>query len=153
MIEDGKRGLVVVTGAAGHVGANLVRALLAAGRPVRALVREHTAGVDGLPVEMVRCDVTDAAACRRALDGAEVVYHLAARISVGWGPPGPIEAVNVTGTRNVVEACLASGIRRVVHFSSIHAFAAEPREQTIDEERALADRGSHTLVYDSSQLG
>jgi len=76
----------------GHVGGNLVRSLLAQGRRVRALVREHTAGIDGLPVEVVRCDVTDAQACRRALAGAPIVYHLAARISVGWDPPGPVEA-------------------------------------------------------------
>ena len=149
--QDNSRGLVAVTGAAGHIGANLVRGLLAQGRRVRALVREHTAGIDGLPVEVVRCDVTDAQACRRALAGAQIVYHLAARISVGWDPPKPVEAVNLGGTRNVVEACLACGVQRLVHFSSIHAFSADPVDGVIDESRPLALNQPQTLIYDRTK--
>jgi dihydroflavonol-4-reductase len=149
--QDNSKGLVAVTGAAGHIGANLVRSLLAQGRQVRALVREHTAGIEGLPVEVVRCDVTDVEACRRALAGAAIVYHLAARISVGWDPPWPVEAVNLGGTRNVVEACLACGVQRLVHFSSIHAFSAEPVDGTIDESRPLVANQPHALVYDRTK--
>jgi dihydroflavonol-4-reductase len=149
--QDKSKGLVAVTGASGHIGANLVRSLLAQGRRVRALVREHTAGIYGLPVEVVRCDVTDAEACRRALTGAAVVYHLAARISVGWDPPGPVEAVNVGGTRNVVEACLACGVQRLVHFSSIHAFSPEPVDGVIDEARPLVANQPRVLIYDRTK--
>ena len=149
--QDNSQGLVAVTGAAGHIGANLVRSLLAQGRRVRALVREHTAGIDGLSVEVVRCDVTNAQACRRALAGASVVYHLAARISVGWDPPGPVEAVNLGGTRNVVEACLACGVQRLVHFSSIHAFSSAPLDAVIDESRPLVANQPDALVYDRTK--
>ena len=149
--QDNSNGLVAVTGAAGHIGANLVRSLLAQGRRVRALVREHTAGIDGLPVEVVRCDVTDAQACRRALAGAPIVYHLAARISVGWDPPGLVEAVNLGGTRNVVEACLACGVQRLVHFSSIHAFSSDPVASPIDESRPLVANRPQTLIYDRTK--
>jgi dihydroflavonol-4-reductase len=149
--RDNRPGLVAVTGAAGHIGANLVRSLLAQGRHVRALVREHAAGIDGLPVEVIRCDVSEVAACRRALAGAQIVYHLAGRISVGWDPPGPVEAVNVGGTRNVVEACLAEGVQRLVHFSSIHAFSADPVDGVIDEARPLAINLPQTLVYDRTK--
>jgi dihydroflavonol-4-reductase len=149
--QEPTESLVAVTGAAGHIGANLVRSLLAQGRRVRALVREHTAALDGLPVELVRCDVTLAEDCRRALSGAAVVYHLAARISVGWDPPEAVAAVNVEGTRNVVEACLACGVERLVHFSSIHAFAASPVEGVIDEVRPLAGMDSHALIYDRTK--
>jgi dihydroflavonol-4-reductase len=83
--------------------------------------------------------------------GAQVVYHLAARISVGWDPPGPVEAVNLGGTRNVVEACLACGVERLVHFSSIHAFSADPVDGVIDESRPLAENQPHTLIYDRTK--
>ena len=149
--QDNSTGLVAVTGAAGHIGANLVRSLLAQGRQVRALVREHTAGIAGLPVDVVRCDVTDGQACRRALTGAQIVYHLAARISVGWDPPGPVETVNLGGTSNVVEACLACGVQRLVHFSSIHAFSADPVDGVIDESRPLAQNRPQTLIYDRTK--
>jgi dihydroflavonol-4-reductase len=149
--DANSKGLVVVTGASGHIGANLVRGLLAQGRAVRALVREHTAGIDGLPVETVRCDITDAQACDRALQGAQIVYHLAACISVGWDSAARVQAVNVDGTRNVVEACLAHRVERLVHFSSIHAFAASPVDGVIDEQRPLAENQPSNLIYDRTK--
>jgi dihydroflavonol-4-reductase len=149
--SDARKGLVTVTGASGHIGANLVRGLLAQGRPVRALVHEHTAGIDGLPVEPVRCDITDASSCRRALEGAQVVYHLAACISVGWDSAPKVQAVNVDGTRNLVEACLANRVERLVHFSSIHAFSADPNDGLIDEQRPLAENQPTNLIYDRTK--
>ncbi len=97
---------IVVTGAAGHVGGNLVRALLARGRPMRALVHRDRRALDGLGVETIAGDVCDLASLLRAFEGAEVVYHVAAHISLSMGDWPRLEAVNVTGTRNVVEACL-----------------------------------------------
>ncbi len=78
---------VVVTGATGHIGANLVRTLLAQGRPVRAVIHVSRQAVDGLDTEIVEGDVCDLASLCSAFDGAEVVYHLAAHISLltsGW---------------------------------------------------------------------
>jgi dihydroflavonol-4-reductase len=149
--DANRKGVVAVTGAAGHIGANLVRGLLAQGRPVRALVHERTAGVDGLPVETVRCDITDAQACRRALEGAQTVYHLAACISVGWDSAPKVQSVNVDGTRNLVEACLANRVQRLVHFSSIHAFAADPSDGLIDEQRPLTENQPGNLIYDRTK--
>ncbi len=141
----------MVTGAAGHIGANLVRSLLDQGRSVRAVVRQHTASIEGLPVDTVRCDITDAQACQRALEGASVVYHLAACISVGWDSAPRVQGVNVNGTRNVVEACLANRVGRLVHFSSIHAFASDPVGGTIDEQRSLTEDQPANLIYDRTK--
>jgi dihydroflavonol-4-reductase len=150
-VDTNQKGLVVVTGAAGHIGANLVRGLLAQGRTVRALVHRNSLGIDGLPVQVVKCDVTDAESCRSALAGAQIVYHLAARISVGWDRPKTVEAVNIQGTRNVVEACLACKVERLVHFSSIHAFAADPVDGVINEARPLAENLPKNLLYDRTK--
>lgn len=114
-------GIVVVTGATGHLGANLVRALLAAGRPVRCLVRKDARALDGLPVERVPGDILEAGSLGPACAGADVVFHLAAVISLTGDPDGSVARVNVDGTRNVARAALASGARRLVHFGSIHA--------------------------------
>jgi dihydroflavonol-4-reductase len=125
--------LVVVTGASGHVGACLVRALLAQGRRVRAVIHQSTAGVDGLPVEIVRADVRDAGGIAAALAGAGTVFHLAAKISIGGDPVALVNAINVEGPRNVVAACRAAGVGRLVHFSSIEAFAPVASGSTLDE--------------------
>jgi dihydroflavonol-4-reductase len=128
---------VVVTGAAGHVGANLVRALIDQGRPVRCLVHVSSWAIDGLDVETVRGDVGDLESLCRAFQGADVVYHLAARISLSMGDWTALEAVNIAGTRNVITACRRVGVRRLVHFSSIHALVQEPLSVPVDEMRPL----------------
>lgn len=140
----------VVTGATGHIGANLVRALLAQGRPVRALLHVNRRAIEGLEVEIARGDVCDLASLCRAFDGAEVVYHLAGRISLSMGDWSLLEAVNITGARNVVEACLQCGVRRLVHFSSIHALIQEPLDVPVDESRPLVESRS-CPSYDRSK--
>ena len=139
---------VLVTGASGHLGANLVRALLAQGRSVRAMIHHERRGIEGLNVEVVQGDVCDPASLDRALEGVEVVYHAAVRIAISGNDR--VEAINVGGTRNVVEACLRSGVRRLIHFSSIHAFQQEPLDQPLDEARPLVDP-ARAAPYDRSK--
>ena len=123
----------LVTGASGHIGANLVRALLGHGRKVRALLHKNTMAIDGLPVEVVRADLLDGEAVARACEGAGTVFHLAGKISAGWEPAADVHAINVIGTRNVVEACLSAGVRKLVHFSSIQALSARRGANDLDE--------------------
>lgn len=141
---------VAVTGGTGHVGVNLIRMLAEAGHSVRALVYDYPERLDGLAAEPVVGDVLDTGALQRALRGAEVVFHLAAVISLRSRRDDLAERVNVEGTRNVVAACNTCGVRRLVHFSSIHAFSAYPRDAIIDETRALCG-GPKALPYDRSK--
>lgn len=141
---------VVVTGATGHIGANLVRALIQEGRPTRCLVHVSHASLQGLDVELVHGDICDVESLCKAFRGADVVYHLAAIISLSMSDWPRLEAVNVNGTRNVIEACLRTGVRRLVHFSSIHALVQEPFSSPVDETRPM----SHALScppYDRSK--
>jgi dihydroflavonol-4-reductase len=141
---------VVVTGAAGHAGNNLVRALLERGRAVRALVHRDRRALEGLAVETVGGDIRDGPSLRRAFEGAEVVYHVAAYISLSMRDWPRLEAINHIGTRNVVEACLDCGVRRLIHFSSVHALQQEPLNIPLDESRLLVD-GRLVPPYDRSK--
>lgn len=129
----------VVTGASGHIGANLIRALLARGRKVRALHHVNRRAIENLDVEIVPGDVCDPASLCQAFKGADVVYHLAARISLSMNDYPVLEPINVEGTRNVAQACLDCGVRRLVHFSSIHAFIQESIGKPIDESCPLVE--------------
>jgi dihydroflavonol-4-reductase len=141
--------ITAVTGATGHVGANLVRALLEDGRRVRAINRTRGPALDGLDVEFFAVDVLDAHALRRAFEGVDVVYHLAALISVAGDRDGHVRATNVDGVRNAANAALDAGVRRFVHCSSIHAFDLDrPGVVTEDSPRA---RGAHLPPYDRSK--
>jgi dihydroflavonol-4-reductase len=142
--------MIVVTGAAGHAGANLVHALAAQGRPVRALVHLDRRALEGLDIEVVTGDICDPDSLLKAFEGAEVVYHLAARISISTDPWSMLEAVNITGTRNVVEACLRCGVRRLVHFSSIHTLTDTATDIPVDESNPLVE-SRHYPPYDRSK--
>jgi len=125
----------VITGASGHIGANLVRALLAQGRPTRCLVHRSHRALNGLDTEIVHGSILDVASLSDAFKGAGVVYHLAARISLSGSDWPEVARVNVAGTRNVIEACRRAGVGRLVHFSSIHALVQEPFDTPVDESR------------------
>ena len=141
---------VVVTGASGHIGTNLMRALIHDGRPTRSLVHLHHRSIDGLDTEIVPGDICDRASLGSAFQGVDVVYHLAACISLSMKGWPQLEAINVNGTRNVVEACLDCGVKRLVHFSSIHALHQEPLDVPIDESRPLTSSPDYP-PYDRSK--
>lgn len=142
--------LTAVTGATGHVGANLLRNFLARGRQIRALVHVDRRAVEGLNIELSQGDILDIESLYRAFDGVDVVYHLAAHISIAMKDWQSCEAVNVYGTRNVVEACLHCGVRRLVFFSSIHAFKRNPGDMAVDEQCSLVDSDKYP-PYDRSK--
>lgn len=127
--------MIVVTGAAGHIGNVLVRELLPGGEDVRALVPlwEDAAPLDGLSVEIVEGDVRDVDSLVRAFEGSDLVFHLAGMVTITNGWSELLSQVNVAGTRNVIHACLKTDVRRLVYTSSIHAIVEPPHGVVIDE--------------------
>ena len=119
-------GKVLVTGATGHLGANLVRRLLADGHDLRILVEPsaNRRGIDGLPAEVVIGDIRDAQAVRNAVQGCTRVFHVAAKVSTLTASPHEerdIFAINVLGTRNVMVAAQECDVARVVLTGSLSA--------------------------------
>lgn len=142
--------ITVVTGASGHVGNNLIRALLAEGRQVRVVVHRNTSPFDGFNIEKVRGDICDISSLMAAFAGADVVYHLAARVSIEMSGWKTLHAVNTTGARNVADACLKNGVRRLIHFSSIDAVEQKPVDIPVDEKSPPAHGQKHP-PYDRSK--
>jgi dihydroflavonol-4-reductase len=141
---------ITVTGATGHVGANLVRALVARGDQVRVLVhRREDRSLAGLDVERVAGDVLEPSSLDDAFAGAEVVFHLAALISIQGDRDGRVPATNVSGARNAAEAALRARVTRFVHTSSVHAFDLS-RGGVIDETSPRAE-AKHLAAYDRSK--
>jgi len=134
-----------ITGASGHVGAALSRALLEAGEQVRLLVHEDTRALEGLAAHRVRADLTDPDSLRRAFQDVEVVYHLAASISLDGRHVELLRRVNIEGTRNVLQACRSCRVRRLIHFSTIEALSDLNPQKPTDENNPLADPNNTTL--------
>jgi nucleoside-diphosphate-sugar epimerase len=104
---------VLVTGASGMLGRATATALVERGEQVTVLQRRPA----GLPCREVLGDVADAAAVAAAIDGQDVVLHLAAKVDV-TGRWSEYERANVEGTRTVLDACRRAGVGRLVHVSS-----------------------------------
>jgi dihydroflavonol-4-reductase len=112
---------IFVSGGTGFVGSAVIRKLLADGHAVQALVRPgaNTRMLDGLPVERVSGDLSDASVLQQGMAGCDWVFHVAALYAY-WGYTwDEFYQSNVAGTRRVLEAAAKSGVRRIVQTSSI----------------------------------
>ncbi len=118
--------MVLVTGGTGFIGAWLVRLLIKRGARVRLICRSaaKAAGVLGPGLDFVEGDVLNAAALKRACEGVRVVYHLAGLYAFGARYRRELWAVNVVGTGNVLDACRAAGVEKVVHCSTAGILAS-----------------------------
>ncbi|MEZ5124897.1 MAG: NAD-dependent epimerase/dehydratase family protein [Thermoleophilia bacterium] len=109
--------LALVTGGGGFLGRAIVEQLLTAGYRVRSFARSAYPELAAMGVEVVRGDLVDEAAVHRACEGCAIVFHNAARAAV-WGERRDFYPPNVRGTQNVLAACRAAGVRRLVYTST-----------------------------------
>ncbi len=133
----------LVTGANGFVGAAVVRALLARGETVRALVREgsNTVNLDGLPAAIVRGDIVDPDAMRRAADGCRTVFHVAADYRLWVPDERAMLRTNVDGSVNVLERAAEAGVEKLVYTSSVAVLG-------INADRTPADENTKVSLAD-----
>lgn len=108
---------VFITGASGFIGGKLAERLLNEGRPVRVLARRPLPALEKLGAKIIPGELHDATALRQGCERAGTVFHVAGRVGV-WGPPADFFRVNVGGTANVIAACRATGVPRLIHTSS-----------------------------------
>jgi len=118
---------VLVTGATGFTGGHLARSLAARGDRVRVFIRSRVDSAAGRSltqsaansIEAVTGDLTDVSAVRRAVDGVDIVYHIAAIYRQAGLHEEQYRAVNATAVRTIIEAAKAAGAKRVVHCSTV----------------------------------
>jgi len=110
-----------VTGATGFIGSNLAHELVARGHRVVALVRPDSdqRALQGLDVERVQGDITDAAPLKSAMQGCEWCFHVAASYQLWLKDYTPLYRANVDGARNVLEAARNAGCARIVYTSTV----------------------------------
>lgn len=149
----------LVTGSTGLVGNNVARLLLERGEAVRALVRVDAdpRPLEGLGIDIVRGDVRDRQAVRRACEGMRHVVHAAAIVQLGRTGLEAQRAVNVEGTRNVARSARESGAR-LVHVSSADAAGVGSLESPADEDTetlgnaltpyVVTKREAETVIYE-----
>lgn len=124
---------ILVTGANGFVGSALCRKLIASGHQVRGLVRATSdlSLLVGIPIETITGSLTNPESLNEATRGIDIVYHVAAAVS-DWGSLEYFRQVNVSGTRNIIEASILNGVSRLVYVSSV-AVASFSDKHNMDE--------------------
>jgi nucleoside-diphosphate-sugar epimerase len=129
---------VFVTGGSGFIGGRLIRRLVADGNVVFGLARSQRAeaAVAEAGAQPVSGDISDPESLRSGASQCELAFHAAARVGE-WGPRWQFEEVNVRGTANVVEACRAAGVRRLVHVSTEAVLLAGEPLVNVDETAPL----------------
>jgi nucleoside-diphosphate-sugar epimerase len=139
-----------MTGATGFVGGALARRLREEGHEVVALVRDPTraTALAALGVDLLPGDLDDHAALDRLCTGVDGLFHLAGWYKLGTRDASTGDRVNVVGTRNVLEAALRNGVRRVVHTSTL-AVNSDTEEQVVDETYRFT--GEHLTHYDRTK--
>jgi nucleoside-diphosphate-sugar epimerase len=139
--------IAFVTGASGFIGGALTRRLLAEGTTVRALARSEASAtkVAELGAEPVRGDLDDLG---DGPAGCDLAFHCAAHLGE-WGDEAEFDRVNVDGTRNVMAACSAAGVGRVVHVGTEAALLAG--QPLVDADETLPLRPDSPALYSRSK--
>jgi dihydroflavonol-4-reductase len=127
---------ILVTGGTGFIGSNLAEKLVERGCNVRILRRENSdlQAISGIEVEHCIGDVRDVESLKKAMQRCDTVFHTAAIVTFERSKAELQREVNVIGTCNVVQACLACGVERLVHTSSIAAIGYPPDGEIATEE-------------------
>jgi len=136
-----------VTGATGFVGSHVARALAEQGAELRLLVRpsSRTDNIADLRAEVATGDLCEPESLRKAIQGCDFVFHVAADYRIWVRDPERMYRANVEGTRTVIEAAQACGVRRVVYCSSVATMGFTQSGQIVDEDTpvSLADMVGH----------
>lgn len=147
--SQGNRG-IFVTGGTGFLGAYIIKNLVEKGHVVRALRRSSStlpffiADTIWEQVEWVEGDVLDVVALQEGMDGTEAVIHSAAIVSFSKNNRDEMYKVNIGGTANVVNMALETGVKRLLHISSVAALGRTQNVSVVTEEKKWEENNANT---------
>lgn len=144
---------ILVTGASGLVGEELLKQLLAQGYYVKALFNKTPVSITHPKLFAIQCDILDVVKLEESLGGVTRVFHCAGIVSFDPADKFSLLKINVEGTANVVNACIICGVRKLVHVSSVAALGRIRKEETITEEMNWSEETSNSIYGKSKYLG
>ena len=141
---------ILVTGANGFMGSNVVRELIKDGEDVRASIRKgsDTRNIDDLDVERVYCDIRNKEDVKNALRGCDTLYHIAAYFA-HWAPDKNLfYDINVNGTKILFEEALSQGLKKVVYTSTSNTIGSHGAGNYVNEDAEFNgwEAGDHYAI-------
>ena len=137
--------MILITGATGLVGSHLIQQLVKTDSPVRALYRkEIPLNEFGTKVDWVKGDILDIFSLEDAMQGVKQVYHCAAIVSFNPSKIKSLQKTNIEGTANIVNACINTGVKKLLFVSSVAALGRIREDKPIDESMSWTPETSNS---------
>lgn len=140
---------IAVTGASGHIGNVICRLLLNQGYFVKAMYHSAHQSLNDLDIEKIKGSVLSKTDVEKLIDGCDVVINCAAIVSIHGDPTGIIFKTNTEGPAIVLETCIRKGVKKLIHFSSVHAVNTPAGNLPFTEE--LPYKTKENDAYDFSK--
>ena len=144
---------VLVTGASGLVGLELVKQLLDKGLKVKALYNSTPVPLQHSCLETIQTDILDVVALKEVIQSVDYVYHCAGLVSFDKKDMHLLFKVNIDGTANLVNACIDAGVKKLVHVSSVSALGRIREDEWLNETMYWTEETSNSLYGKSKYLG
>ncbi len=144
---------ILVTGAAGLLGAELVKQLLEKGYKVIAIYNSTPIKLSHENLKIQQCDILDMSALEEIMEGVSHVYHCAAVVSFEPKDKAHLFKINIEGTENIVNACINANVQKLVHVSSVAAIGRIRNGETVNEKMTWTEETSNSIYAKSKYLG
>lgn len=143
----------LVTGGAGLVGNELIKQLLDEGEKVKAIYHSTPISISHPSLETVQCDILDVIVLEEIMEGISHVYHSAALVSYDPKDKQKLLKINIEGTANMVNACIKTGVEKLVHVSSVAALGRIPNDGMVTEKMNWTEETSNSIYGKSKYYG
>ena len=150
---DTNKKSILVTGAAGLVGKEVIKQLLDSGEKVKAIYHSAPFSLSHPNLEIAQCDILDVITLEEVMKGITHVYHSAAIVSYDPKDKHSILKINIEGTANVVNACIDAGVKKLVHVSSVAALGRMRQGEMVTEQMNWTEETSNSVYGKSKYLG
>lgn len=150
---DTNKKKILVTGAAGFVGKEVIRQLLEDGEKVKAIYHSAPISISHHNLEVAQCDIMDVVALEEIMQGVTHVYHTAAIVSYDPKDKHNILKINIEGTANVVNACIDAGVIKLIHVSSVAALGRMREGELVTEQMNWTEETSNSVYGKSKYFG
>ncbi|KAA5540349.1 NAD-dependent epimerase/dehydratase family protein [Adhaeribacter rhizoryzae] len=147
--------MIFITGGTGLIGSFLIRKLLADGASLKVLYRQHipTEFKNESRIEWIKGDILDTTLMRDTIREVSQVYHCAGLVSYAPQDAALLKEINVTGTANIVDACLENPGVKLCHVSSVAAIGHVKGKQILTEETKWDLNAAHSAYANSKYFG
>lgn len=144
---------ILVTGGAGLVGNELIKQLLNAGEEVKAIYHSAPISISHPSLEIVQYDILDVVAMEEVMEGVSQVYHSAALVSYDPKDRQKLLKINIEGTANIVNTCINTGVKKLVHVSSVAALGRIRNEEMVTEKMDWTEETNNSIYGKSKYYG